>query len=59
MSYSLSHLLFAQGWVTLLAHPNVEIIIKSSQDFQVARFWSDGKSWCDAVFNLGLRNMVT
>lgn len=26
MTYSLSHLLFSQGWVTLLAHPNVVII---------------------------------
>lgn len=58
MSYSMSHLLIAQAWVTLLAHPNVEVIFKSSGDQVVGRFWSDGKSWCDAIFNMGLRNTV-
>lgn len=58
MSYSLTHLLFSQAWVTLLAHPNVGVVFKSNKG-EVAKFWSDGRGWCDAVFDLGLSNTVS
>ncbi|CAL8109793.1 unnamed protein product [Orchesella dallaii] len=58
LEYRLKHHLFSQGWVHLIASSTVPVIITTNNDQEVGRFWSDGKTWCDAVFNINLFGLV-
>lgn len=57
-SYSLSHALFAQGWVHFVADPSVALILSTKDEKLLGKFWSDGKTWCDALVQIGLHNHV-
>lgn len=57
--YSLKHHLFKQGYVHFIASPKVPIIVTTTNNQEVGRFWSNGTAWCDAIFNIDLLGKVS
>lgn len=58
LHYGLKHHLFQQGLVHFIAHPSVPLTVTTNNGQEVGKFWSDGKTWCDAIFNINLQNQV-
>lgn len=58
LEYRLKAHLFRQGYVRFIASPNVPLTVTTNNDQEVGKFWSDGKTWCDAIFTVNLQSQV-
>ena len=57
-SYSLTHQLLTQAWISYISHPSLPLLVKTNDGVLLNTFWSNGRSWCDAVVNVGLKTTV-
>jgi len=58
LSYSLTHILFKEGWIVWSASPSVPLVVKTSGDKEIGRFWSDGRGWCDIIVDVNYHSTV-
>jgi len=58
LQYATHHHLLVQGLVQFIAAPNVPVTVRTTNGLTVGQFWSDGKSWCDALFDVNMYTQI-